>query len=106
MSTDASRAATHYQQVALDAKLAADHPLDAGNLPTFTSSEIGVLRSHYPDLVPRRQNVNAPPWRVEDLRTAAIKDHREGEAGSVTMLIHEPSEWHLRNVSSRRERRV
>lgn len=74
-------AATHYAQVALDAKLSNDHPLDERGLPTFTSSERAILQSLYRSL--------------PDTPTRALRDHQAHEKGAeVLALIHEPSEWH------------
>jgi hypothetical protein len=56
-----------------------DHPL-IGHLPSFTSSEIGILGSRYPEL--------------SDTRTQAVKDHRLIENGQNGVLLHFPHAFH------------
>lgn len=79
-------AAIHYEQVALDARLAKDHPLDDRGLPTFTQYEALFLRLVYPEL--------------PDSATRCIRDHRamelsgRRERGSLPTGAHTPSEWH------------
>lgn len=79
-------AAIHYEQVALDAQLAKDHPLDDRGLPAFTSYEALFLRLIYPSLL--------------DSATRCVRDHRDmeqsgrQERSGLPRGAHVPSEWH------------